>query len=43
MNRLLMHYCVDVQHPEVSGAKHLEMLQIRDRLAAFEPTLSTDE
>jgi hypothetical protein len=29
MNRLLAHYCVDVQHPEVSGAEHLEMLQIR--------------
>jgi len=26
MNRLLAHYCVDVQHPEVSGAEHLEML-----------------
>jgi hypothetical protein len=30
MNRLLVHYCVDVQHPEVSGAEHLEMLQLRD-------------
>ena len=43
MNRLLMHYCVDVQHPEVSGAEHLEMLQIRDRLAEFEPTLTSEE
>ena len=40
MNRLLMHYCVDVQHPEVSGAEHLEMLQIRDRLAELEPMLT---
>jgi hypothetical protein len=43
MNRLLMHYCVDVQHPEVSGAEHLEMLQIRDRLAELEPTLTAGE
>ena len=42
MNRLLMHYCVDVQHPEVSGAEHLEMLQIRDRLAELEPTLTSE-
>jgi len=40
MNRLLVHYCVDVQHPEVSGAEHLEMLQIRDRLAELEPMLT---
>ena len=43
MNRLLVHYGVDVQHPEVSGAEHLEMLQIRDRLAALEPTLTSEE
>src|SRR5262245_33012919 len=43
MNRLLMHYCVDVQHPKVSGAEHLEMLQIRDRLAEFWPTLTSEE
>ena len=43
MNRLLVHYCVDVQHPEVSGAEHLEMLQIRDRLAELEPTLTSEE
>jgi hypothetical protein len=43
MNRLLMHYCVDVQHPEVSGAEHLEMLQIRDRLGEIEPTLTSEE
>jgi len=43
MNRLLMHYCVDVEHPAVSGAEHLEMLQIRDRLAEFEPTLTSEE
>ena len=43
MNRLLVHYCVDVQHPEVSGAEHLEMLQIRDRLAELESTLTSEE
>lgn len=43
MNRLLAHYCVDVHHPEVSGAEHLEMLYIRDRLAELEPSLTPDE
>jgi hypothetical protein len=43
MNRLLAHYCVDVQHPGVSGAEHLEMLQIRDQLAEIEPTLTAEE
>ena len=43
MNRLLAHYRVDVQHPEVSGAEHLEMLQIRDRLAELESTLTSEE
>ena len=43
MNRLLTHYCVDVQHPEVSGAEHLEMLKIRDQLSDVETTLSEAE
>lgn len=43
MNRVLAHYCVDVRHPEVSGAEHLEMLKIRDRLVASEPTLTPEE
>jgi hypothetical protein len=43
MNRLLAHYCVDVEHPEVSGAEHLEMLQIRDQLAELESTLTSEE
>jgi hypothetical protein len=34
---------VDVQHPEVSGAEHLEMLLIRDRLAEIESTLTSGE
>ncbi|MBS1251618.1 MAG: hypothetical protein MAG451_00651 [Anaerolineales bacterium] len=43
MNRLLKHYCADVEFPHVSGVEHLEMLQIRDRLAAIEDQLSDDE
>jgi len=43
VNRLLMHYSVDGQHPEVSGAEPLEMLHIRDRLAEIEPTLTFEE
>jgi hypothetical protein len=43
MNRLLVYYCVNVQHPEASGAEHLEMLQIRDRLTELEPTLTAEE
>jgi hypothetical protein len=43
MNRLLAHYGVAVQHPEVSGAEHLEMLQIRDQLAGLEATLTAEE
>jgi hypothetical protein len=43
MNRLLEHYALDVKHPEVSGAEHLEMLQIRDRLAEVESTLTAEE
>jgi hypothetical protein len=43
MNRLLAHYCVAVQHPDVSGAEHLETLHIRDQLAALSPTLTEAE
>ena len=43
MNQLLAHYCVDVRHPEVSGAEHLEMLKIRDRLVDIEPTIAPAE
>ena len=43
MNQLLAHYCIDVRHPEVSGAEHLEMLKIRDRLVDLEPTLTPEE
>ncbi len=43
MNPFLAHYRVDVQHPEVSGAEHLEMLQLRDQLAGLALTLTPEE
>ncbi len=43
MNHLLKNYCVSVEFPDVSGAEHLEMLQIRDRLAEIESDLSEAE
>ena len=43
MNRLLKHYLVDVEFPDVSGAEHLQMLQIREELAALEKTLPPPE
>ena len=43
MNALLRHYAVDVEHPNVSGFEHLEMLQIRSQLAELEATLSLQE
>ncbi|MEG4282297.1 hypothetical protein QUB68_04150 [Microcoleus sp. A006_D1] len=43
MNHLLKNYCVSVEFPDVSGAEHLEMLQIRDRLAEIESDLNEAE
>jgi len=43
MNYVLKKYCVSVEFPDVSGAEHLEMLQIRDRLAEIESDLSAAE
>lgn len=43
MNPLLKSYCVSVEFPDVSGAEHLEMLQIRDRLAEIESQLTDEE
>ncbi|MFQ5593106.1 MAG: hypothetical protein ACE5HA_03055 [Anaerolineae bacterium] len=43
MNRLLKHYRADVEFPGVSGAEHLEMLQIRDKLARIENQLSHED
>lgn len=43
MNPLLKNYCVSVEFPDVSGAEHLEMLQIRDRLTEIETQLTEEE
>ncbi len=43
MNKLLEHYVVDVDYPEVSGIEHLQMLETRSQLAALEARLSTAE
>jgi hypothetical protein len=43
MNHLLKHYQVDVEYPDVSGAEHLQMLQIRDELAKQETSLTIQE
>jgi hypothetical protein len=43
MNILVKNYSVMVQFPDVSGAEHLEMLQIRDELAQVEFQLSEEE
>ncbi len=43
MNELLQHYTVDVEFPDISGAEHLEMLQLRDKLFKVEATLSVSE
>jgi hypothetical protein len=43
MNELLRHYTVDIEFPHVSGAEHLEMLQIRDKLFEIEAALPEAE
>ena len=43
MNILVKNYCVMVEFPDVSGAEHLEMLQLRDELAKVEFQLSEEE
>jgi hypothetical protein len=43
MNTSLQHYMVSTEFPEASGAEHLEMLQIRDRLLEEELALSNEE
>ncbi len=39
MNHLLEYYTTAVNHPNVSGFEHLEMLMVRDKLADVEHTL----
>jgi len=43
MNELLRRYTVAVEHPDVSGFEHLEMLMIRDKLAGQAASLSPYE
>lgn len=43
MNQLLQNYSIQVDYPDVSGAEHLEILQIRDRLAELETDLTIEE
>ena len=43
MNEYLKQYSVAVEHPEVSGFEHLNMLIVRDRLAEQELSLTPDE
>jgi hypothetical protein len=43
MNPLLKNYCVSVEFPDVSGAEHLEMLEIRDLLTEIEFQLTDEE
>jgi hypothetical protein len=43
MNKLVKDYAVDTRFPKVSGIEHLQMLQIRSRLAEIETTLTSQE
>jgi hypothetical protein len=43
MNQLLENYKIQVDCPDVSGAEHLETLQIRDRLAELEANFSRED
>lgn len=43
MNQYLEHYVTAVEHPEVSGFEHLEMLLVRDKLADQEANLTPSQ
>jgi hypothetical protein len=43
MNPLLQQYVSDTEFADVSGAEHLQMPQVRDRLFQQEDTLSIQE
>jgi hypothetical protein len=43
MNPLLQQYVADTEFADVSGAEHLQMIQVRDRLFQQEGTLSRQE
>ncbi len=41
--KLIVSYRAGVQHPEASGMEHLNLLQIRSRLASLMPELSATQ
>ncbi|NER34642.1 MAG: hypothetical protein F6J93_11550 [Oscillatoria sp. SIO1A7] len=43
MNDLLKNYSIGVEFAEASGAEHLEMMQMRDRLFEVESGLTAEE
>lgn len=43
MNRLLQHYLIAVESPEVSGFEHLDMLMLRDKLVEQNEQLTARE
>jgi hypothetical protein len=43
MNQLLNAYIISVDYPDVSGAEHLEMLDIREQLSNLENELGEEE
>lgn len=43
MNKYLKRYIVAVEYPNVSGFEHLDMLMVRDELAARETELTDAE
>ena len=43
MNRLLNYYCQSLEFPDVSGAEHLETIEIREELAKIESELTAEE
>jgi hypothetical protein len=43
VNQLLQNYSIQVDYPDVSGSEHLEVLQIRDRLAEAESGFTDEE
>ena len=43
MNKLLKHYQLEVEFPDVSGFEHLQMLDIRDDLEEIKDNLSASE
>ena len=43
MNKLLTYYCQSLEFPDVSGAEHLELIEIREELASIESELTEAE